>query len=37
MIPTMMFSMRLKWLDLFAGPDEDEHQDEESDTERDKK
>jgi hypothetical protein len=37
MIPTMVFSMELTWLDFFAGPDEDEHQGEESDAERDKK
>jgi hypothetical protein len=37
MIPTMMFSIGLKWLDLFAGPDENEHQDEEAESKRDKK
>ena len=37
MIPTMVFSMELKWLDLFAGPDENEHQDEEAEGESDKK
>jgi hypothetical protein len=37
MIPTMMFSIGLKWLDFFAGPDEDKHQGKESDAERDKK
>jgi hypothetical protein len=31
MIPTMVFSICKKWLDFFAGPDEDEHEDEEAD------
>jgi hypothetical protein len=37
MIPTMMFSMELPWLDFFAGPDEYEHQDEKGEGESDKK
>jgi hypothetical protein len=37
MIPTMMFSIGLNWLDFFAGPDENEHQDEEGEGESDKK
>jgi hypothetical protein len=37
MIPTMVFSIGLWWLDLIAGPDKNEHEDEEADGERDKK
>jgi hypothetical protein len=36
MIPTMVFSMGLKWLDLFAGHDESEHECKETEGECDK-
>jgi hypothetical protein len=36
MIPTMVFSMGLRWLDLFAGQDESEHECKETEGECDK-